>query len=42
MNRSTRDAVRRVLETRARVEALMYAARAAVIREQLRTQRGTW
>ncbi len=39
--RPTRDAVRRILETRTRVEALMWAARAAVIREQLRVIRGS-
>jgi hypothetical protein len=37
----TRDAVRRILEARARVHAQMWAARSAVIREQLKVQRAT-
>lgn len=37
-----RDAVVRLLDTRRRIQARMWAARAEAIRAQLRAQRGTW
>lgn len=41
MNRPTRDAVYRILDTRRRINALMWAARAEVVRSQLQQMRAT-
>jgi hypothetical protein len=42
MNRPTRISIIRIMDTRRRIERRMWEARAAVIREQLVAQRGTW
>ena len=40
--RPNRYAVRRIIDTRRRIDRLMWAARAVVIREQLTAQRNTY